>query len=191
MKDHPFSPLIPEGSRKLLVGTLPPESARFYFSNSSNTRLWDILRSIYHGSDEVYHGSNDLNENEKRKILNKLNIGITDIILKYERIFPDSTKDIHIIPKEYKDLIKTAIDNNIGELLFVYNTAYKWFIHSLTKEKPVRIRRLKEKYKLGLRREITFGDKTIKCILLPAPLNRGRRGETLEYKLQFYKDHII
>ncbi len=42
MRLHPFKPIIPDNAKKLLIGTLPPESAPFYYSNSSNTRLWDI-----------------------------------------------------------------------------------------------------------------------------------------------------
>src|SRR5689334_10599655 len=98
MPTHPFHPLFSKETRKLLIGTLPPEQVPFYFSNSSNTRLWDILKAIREKSDEVGRGGNNLSNAEKVKILDSLKIGISDIIYKYERDEYYSTKDKHIAP---------------------------------------------------------------------------------------------
>jgi G:T/U-mismatch repair DNA glycosylase len=190
MSYHPFKPLIPKNSKKLLIGTLPPESADFYFSNSSNTRLWDILKSIFNNSIELAKGSNKLDKIEKEDLLLALGIGITDIILEYNRSEPNSTKDIHIIPIKYNDLLKIAIDNDIDELLFIYASAYKWFVHSLTQEEPAMLSKLKGNYQIGLQEPIKIGDKIIKCTILPAPLNRGRKGQSLNFKLDYYKSAI-
>jgi G:T/U-mismatch repair DNA glycosylase len=108
MKTHPFKPLIPTGAKKLLVGTLPPESATAYFSNSANTRLWDILTSNDQNLSEVCSGTNKLSQTEKEKLLQRLKVGISDIIFQYDREEPDSTKDNHIIPRKYNDLIQLA-----------------------------------------------------------------------------------
>ena len=192
-KKHPFPPLIHKETRKLLVGTLPPANAKFYFSNSSNTRLWDILSSIDQGLSIVCKGSNGLGEKDKQAILKRLNLGITDIIYGYEREegFFDSTRDKHIIPKEYKKLIELSIQEDIDEILFVYQSAYKWFVHSMTGHEPVKLHTLKEKYNTGYLESVKVGDKDIKCALLPSPLNRGRKGENLTYKLHFYRKYIL
>jgi len=79
----------------------------------------------------------------------------------------------------------------IGELLFVYGSAFKWFIHSLEKVKPVRLIKIISRHIIGPQPSIEINGQTIKCILLPSPLNRGRKGETLEYKLAFYRRSIL
>ena len=189
MRHHPFKPEIPKGATKLLVGTLPPENVKFYFSNSSNTRLWDILKSIDENRPIISRGSNLLSKDEKRKILENLKVGITDIIYKYDRE-EETTKDQHIIPLEYQKLLDLAISKNINQLLFVYKNAYKWFLHSLENKSPVRIRKLKMRIEKGLQQEIIYKNKSIKCVVLPSPLNRGMSGENLEYKINYYKQMI-
>lgn len=191
MKTHPFKPQISKKTKKLLIGTLPPENVKFYFSNSSNTRLWDILKSLNENKEIICHGSNELNEVEKIKLLDSLKVGISDIIYEYKRDDFKSTKDKHIEPKKYNDLLQIAYDNNISELLFVYQSAYKWFLHSLEKVPPVRLFKIKQRFNIGSQSDVIYKGKTIKCVLLPSPLNRGRKGETLEYKIMFYKKHIL
>lgn len=191
MRKHPFEPQISKKSKKLLIGTLPPEGVKFYFSNSSNTRLWDILIAINEGKDVVGKGGNILSDDKKIAILDKLGIGICDIIYEYDRDYMDSTKDTHIDPRSYKDILQLAVDNGISELLFVYQSAYKWFLHSLIEKMPVRLTELKSKHNIGLQQEIEFEEKMIKCILLPSPLNRGRSGETLKFKLNIYREYIV
>lgn len=189
-KAHPFEPLISKKTKKLLVGTLPPESAREYFSNSPNTRLWDILKTVEANSNQVYRGSNNIPHEEKSKLLEKLGLGIADIIYKYDRTVHSSTKDKDIIPLEYFKLLDFAIWNGIEFLLFVYQNAYRWFEHSLLRETPVKINKLRQKYKSGFIREINYKGFSIKCILLPQPLNRGKKGETLVNKVNEYKTWI-
>lgn len=189
-KIHPFEPLISKKTKKLLVGTLPPESAKVYFSNSPNTRLWDILKAVEANSDQVSKGGNNMPHEEKSKLLEKLGLGIVDIIYRYDRIDNSSTKDKDIIPLEYFKLLDFAKKNRIEDLLFVYQNAYRWFEHSLLGVNPVKINKLREKYKSGFIREINYKGFSIKCILLPQPLNRGKKGETLVYKVNEYKKGI-
>jgi G:T/U-mismatch repair DNA glycosylase len=191
MKTHPFKPLISKATKKLLVGTLPPENVSFYFSHSSNTRLWDILSAVDQQSNFVSKGGNHLSDIKKMEILDSLGIGITDIIYRYKRDNNYSTKDTDIEPKEYLDLVKLAIDNNITELLFVYQSALKWFVHYLQKEPPVRLKKISMRFNIGPQNILVSENKNIKCTLLPAPLNRGAKGQNLTYKLAFYKTHIL
>lgn len=46
MLKHPFEPFIPNNAKKLIIGTLPPENIPYYYSNSPNTRMWDLLSAI-------------------------------------------------------------------------------------------------------------------------------------------------
>lgn len=188
---HPFKPLVNSKTKSLLVGTLPPESARFYFSNSSNTRLWDILKCIVDKEQFIRHGSNDLSPNKKEKILFELETRIYDIILEYDRDIMDSTKDKHIQPIKYSDILSLAKKEQLTKLLFVYKNAAKWFLHSLEAEKPKRVQRLKYEIEYGVFKTIKTKYGEIKCVLLPSPLNRGKKGETLEFKLATYQQEIL
>jgi G:T/U-mismatch repair DNA glycosylase len=191
MKIHPFKPLISKNTKKILVGTLPPENVSFYFSNSSNTRLWDILIAVKNNVDQITSGGNALDNFSKITILESLGLGISDIIYRYERDDYGSTKDLHIDPKEYSGLLQLAADNNISELLFVYQSALKWFFHSLGNVEPVRLKKLNTRFLVGPQQEVKFQNKIIKCTLLPAPLNRGVKGQTLKQKLGYYKKYIL
>ena len=188
---HPFNPLIFKSTRKLLIGTLPPEGVDFYFSNSSNTRLWDILQAIYLGNDVVGRGGNLLSKKEKNAVVEGLGIGISDIIYEYQREVESSTQDAHIIPVEYKNLLELAVEHGIKEFLFVYSSAYKWFLHSLTGNVPVVLRSLRGANKVGELEVFLYKGLSIKCVLVPSPLNRGRKGETMLSKLEVYRRYIL
>lgn len=187
---HPFDPIFFENTRKLIVGTLPPETATWYFSNSDNTRLWDMLKSISHDDESISQDSNSLSELEKSEILKSLDLGIFDIIKNYDRTKENSTKDSDIIPKKYNDIANFIIDSKVNKLLFVYRNAAKWFLHSLTGEAPILVSRVKTKLEYGEFHKFKVGNREISCVLLPSPLNRGKKGETLEYKLEIYRKEI-
>lgn len=115
---------------------------------------------------------------------------MTDIILEYERLTPNSTSDNHITPLRYNDLVKLAIDHDIDEFIFVYQSALKWFLHSQTGETPVSLTRLKGKYEIGHQPDIAIDGRQVKCTLLPSPLSRGTRGMTIIKKLELYRECI-
>jgi G:T/U-mismatch repair DNA glycosylase len=185
---HPFHPLISNTTRFLLIGTLPPEGVLYYFSNSCNTRLWDILATISEKSDKLKKNSIFLPNDKKEDILKSLNAGIFDVIYEYEREDMESTKDQHIIPIQYNNIVDLAMKHDVKKLLFVYQNAAKWFLHSLDSNEPVRISRLNTKIEYGNFKTLDNG---IECILLPSPLNRGKKGETLDYKLLQYKKWLL
>jgi G:T/U-mismatch repair DNA glycosylase len=190
IKTHKFGPKLFNNTRKILVGTLPPETAKMYFSNSTNTRLWDLLLSILNNDTVVAENTNQLDWNQKEEILKKLSLGITDIIQQYSRTDWDSVKDNHIIPIKYNKILKLIENTEVEEILFVYKNAARWFLHSLSKEEPKVISKLKYEIELGVFHELKFEDRTVKCILLPSPLNRGERGQTLPFKLEYYRKII-
>ncbi|GGC14427.1 hypothetical protein GCM10011386_02690 [Parapedobacter defluvii] len=129
-------------------------------------------------------------KNRKIQLLKDLNIGMTDIILEYERAVPKSPSDKDIIPKRYNDVLQLAVKHNIEEFLFVYQSAWKWFIHSQKGLPPVIMGRLTGLFLTGPQATITHQGKQIKCTLLPSPLGRGTKGLTLAIKLEMYKQYI-
>lgn len=191
-KKHPFSPIISKHSKSLLIGTLPPETAPFYFSNTPKTRLWDILYAIEQNESIVPKGKYLLPEQEKLKILENLSLSMVDIILEYERKDMNSVKDYDIIPHKYQNIISLIEEAEITQLLFLYKNAALWFLHSLTDESPKPINEIKK----GQIDSVNFysfrlNNREITCFLLPSPLNRGKKGETMDFKLKFYRGLIL
>jgi G:T/U-mismatch repair DNA glycosylase len=189
---HRFGPVIFENTTKLIIGTLPPDSAPYYYSNSRNTRFWDILKTISEKSDNICNGSYLLSTKDKNQVLKSLNLGLCDILKKYARLNPDSVDDNHIIPVEYFNLPEIIKETKIDTLLFVYQSAAKWFLHSLESDKPSHLHKVNNyMVKYGQFYSFLSGDKLVRCILLPNPLNRGRIGETIEMKLSDYRSAIF
>ncbi|MBN2402646.1 MAG: hypothetical protein JXN64_09615 [Spirochaetes bacterium] len=186
---HPFDPIIFKNTKYLLIGTLPPENAKFYFSNSPNTRLWDLLNSILKDKSIISRNSNELSIDEKCNILKKLSLGITDIILEYDRKKMNSTKDTDIIPKLYNNISEIIKGTEIDTLLFVYKNALKWFFEFISGKDPLPLSKIKSKI-IQSPSTSYINDKTIKLVLLPSPLNRGEKGQTLDFKLKFYEKII-
>jgi len=189
---HPFNPELINNSTNIIIGTLPPEGIDYYYSNSSKTRMWDILRSIQEKLDYVPKNSYKLSIENKKLILNKLNLSMTDIIYEYERK-NDTVKDIDIIPIKYNDIQNIVKETTIENYFFVYQSSLQWFLHSLTDEKPLMLNKLNKlkNVKYGKTLSIVVDSRTINCYLLPYPLNRGKKGETLEFKRNIYSKYLL
>lgn len=188
---HPFEPQILKDSKSIIIGTLPPDNIKFYYSNGSNTRIWDLLKSIQENMDNIPKGSYQLPIKGKKIILTKLNLSMADMILEYERK-QNSTDDRDIVPKKYNNIENIIKDTSIVNLLFVYESALKWFLHSLEQKEPIELKNLPEikNKEYGVICRVLLNEKSINCILLPNPLNRGKKGETLELKKEIYKKWI-
>lgn len=189
-KKHPFDPVIFRDSKSILIGTLPPETSPFYFSNTPKTRLWDLLYTLDNKQDVVSKNKYLLSIEEKLEILRNLNLSLTDIILEYDRRDMNSVEDSKIIPYSYRDILSLIKETKITQLLFLYKNAALWFLHSLTGENPRSIGLLNYKIDFGEFHKLTLNEKEITCTILPMPLNRGRKGESMAFKLGVYKGLI-
>lgn len=194
---HPFQPFIIKNSKSMVIGTLPPEPTQFpkninfYYSNSPNTRMWDLLKSIQEKTDIINRGSYKLLAKEKENILLNLNLSMADIIYEYERE-KESTQDKDIIPIKYFDIKQLIKNSSIINLLFVYKSAAKWFLHSLEDVTPAKLSTIRKTIDndYGVFYSFMFDNRLINCVLLPNPLNRGKKGYTLEIKKEIYKKWI-
>ena len=184
MKKHPFEPFLVKNSKKAIIGTVPPENINFYYSNSKNSRMWDILRAILNNSKDLPENGFALPKNAKEEILEKLKLSMFDIVYKYERK-NNSTKDKDIKPIEFLNVNKIIKNTQIENLIFVYKQAAKWFLKSMRENSKI-INKLNE----GEFYYYILNGKKIKCILLPAPLNRGSKNMTLLKKLEIYKKYL-
>ena len=176
----------------MIIGTLPPDRAKFYYSNSTNNRMWDILRAIENKRDELPKNSYRLPTDEKIKILKTLNLSMCDVILEYERK-NESVKDDDIIPLKYNDIADLIKGTSISNLLFVYQSALRWFLHSLKTETPLELKRVPklQNREYGEVDCVILNGRKTRCILLPNPLSRGKKGETLKKKVDIYKEWIV
>ncbi len=189
---HPFEPHVIKDSKSMIIGTLPPEGIEFYYSNSPNNRMWDILKSILDKTDTLPKGSYILPTDEKKMILSKLNLSMADIIYEYERE-KQSSKDTDIIPVEYFDIKRLINNSSITNLLFVYKSAAIWFLESLEGKKSVKLSRIKRDIGSSYDTFHSFilDGREINCILLPNPLSRGAKGWSLNRKKEVYEKQII
>ena len=187
---HPFKPFILQNSKNMIIGTLPPDNIEYYYSNSANTRMWDLLKSIKEKT-EIPRNSYLISKDDKQNLLTNLNLSMTDIILEYKRE-KDSTADKDIIPIKYNNIENIINNTSITNLLFVYKSALQWFLHSLDKKAPIKLSKLPplKNKEYDVIHTILLNQKSVNCILLPNPLNRGRKGQTLEVKKEIYKKYI-
>lgn len=86
---HPFAPYIPEGATKLLIGTIPPhrfcvhsldaeKDVDFYYGSKDNY-FWSLLSEATGIPLQYYKNCTEAVQ-ERKDLLAKLGIGITDII---------------------------------------------------------------------------------------------------------------
>ncbi len=74
--------------------------------------------------------------------------------------------------------------------LFLYKNAALWFLHSLNGQDPVPINQIRDKIHSPEFLTFNLNNRNISCTVLPMPLNRGKKGETIAYKLGIYKERI-
>jgi G:T/U-mismatch repair DNA glycosylase len=193
VREHPFKPIIIPNSTRMIIGTLPPEKSPFYYSNSVNNRLWDILLSIKENSLNLPKSTAKKSIELKLEVLNFLKLSMTDIIKKYTRKDFASSSDYNIVPLEYMPVNDIIFNTSVSSLLFVYKSAARWFLHYLKKATPRPISQIKENFpqKEGYFYEYNLNNRLIKCILLPNPLNRFTTREQLFIKKEIYQKYII
>ena len=85
---HPFEPFIPENATKLIIGTIPPyrfcvngelfnDDVRFYYGSRDN-EFWDLISKVT--NEKIVRENTEQAIEQRKSILKKLGIGITDII---------------------------------------------------------------------------------------------------------------
>jgi len=86
---HPYHPYVPENATKLIIGTIPPprfckehqclfEADVNYYYGSRDNYFWPLLEEIFETRFE--YSNNCKSIEQRQKLLESLNIGITDII---------------------------------------------------------------------------------------------------------------
>lgn len=120
---HPYSPYIPIGAKKLIVGTLPPP--RFttgelkpgdvdFCYGSRDGQLWKIIDRVFH-LDLIFENTWEAIQ-QRKTFLNQQNIGVCDIV---ECAFRDeiNATDVGIKKAELRPIISILKENKSVEML--------------------------------------------------------------------------
>lgn len=129
----PWPFYIPKNADKLILGTFPTIKEKryfdFFYPNIQNN-FWDILSEITRI--KLLEKSHNVNlVNERKVILDRLNLGIGDLGHKIIRT-RNSSSDFNIIPIEYSNIFQVLEDHvSINKLILTSstgpNSAYSWF----------------------------------------------------------------
>jgi G:T/U-mismatch repair DNA glycosylase len=128
---HPYEPFIPNGATKLIIGTIPPprfcnsesnlfeDDVNFYYGSRDNY-FWPLLEEIF-GENLEYNNSQQAII-QRKMLLEKLNIGITDIVAECIHKNKSATDD-NLDEASYKD-IKKLLDDNPNLETLIYTSEY-------------------------------------------------------------------
>lgn len=109
-ESHDWNHFIPEGATKLLIGTFPTEVGNrrhdFFYSSATN-RFWNTIGVLSNTNIQILNGANGISE--KKEVLKKLKLGLTDIGKKVYRQI-GSSNDHSLFPIEFMDIIQLTRD---------------------------------------------------------------------------------
>jgi G:T/U-mismatch repair DNA glycosylase len=126
INNHPFEPFLPHNTKRLIIGTIPPQ--RFcilgtplfeddvnFFYGSKDNYFWDLIGEIF--NKKFLKQNTEQAINQRKEFLKNEGIGITDIVETCERI-NNSASDKKLIITKYKDLKKILLNYNIDTLIY-------------------------------------------------------------------------
>ena len=111
---HPFEPFIPNGATKLIIGTIPPprfckepyklfeDDVNFYYGSRDNA-FWHLLQETF--DVKFQHKNSEDSIEERKQFLEKIGIGIMDIIAECNHI-NDFASDNKLNDIKHQDLKK-------------------------------------------------------------------------------------
>lgn len=174
---HPYSPFIPKGSTKLIIGTIPPQrfcksepefkdgDVNFYYGSRDNN-FWRIIKIAFNTNFDLKNTEKAVTQ--RMNWLSERKIAITDIVECC--IHKDgNASDESLIEIERKDLLKLLIANpEIKTLIYTsefvkkqINTKFSTY-HTISKENKKK-------------QTVTIGGKEYKVRILHSPSRSGLR----------------
>jgi G:T/U-mismatch repair DNA glycosylase len=182
---------VPPNASKLLIGTFPTSESKrqktfdFFYPNSQNP-MWEMLAKI---ANEPFNKSTFyLDKANAYKILNKLNLGITDMAFKVYRLGVTS-QDQGLFPLEFVDIFQilqkhTSINKLILTSKSGPNSVVSWFKNYCWQNNvKVKVTRKTTKFKLNL------DTKVYDVVIVPSTSNTYRRKDF--DKSKFYAEAIL
>lgn len=175
-EQHPWNWYIPKSATKLFIGTFPTHTRNrkhdFFYCSSTN-RFWEVLASVAGHSIELLNRANAIEE--RKEILEKLKLGLTDIgkIIYRQQ---GSSKDHSLFPVEFMDIFQILKDHPAIQLLIVSgnsqgNSSLSWFcIFCSLNDIKLNVKELKKQHET----EISMADRRVKVLLAYSPSRLSR-----------------
>jgi G:T/U-mismatch repair DNA glycosylase len=191
---HPYAPFIPENSRKLIVGTLPPprfttgelkEGDVDFCYGSRDGQLWPILNTIFELNLPFETSEEAIEKRKKFLIENK--IGICDIVASAKREKIDAS-DLGMQKVQLRDLVSVlGAHPTLTTLLFMGGKSKngpEYFFRRLIKKYDVGLSVISSEVPRIHEFRLPLTDRIIKTISLIAPSGAANRavGSLAAYK---------
>ena len=186
---HPYEPYIPENAAKLIIGTIPPYrfcipngerkscDVDFYYGSKDNS-FWKLISEV---TGENLHYENTAEAvNERKSLLNRMHIGITDII---ESCIHENQKsdDLSLTDIKQKDLTKLLADHKQIDTLIYTSQFVKAQVNKIADKSY-------HSWTGQPRRGSTcIGGKCYHVIVLYSPSPNALRGVSSEKRLEQYE----
>ena len=189
---HPWKWFAPANSRVLIVGTFPPATKNwsfdFFYPNKQNL-FWKIMASI--AEVELEHFVGEAAVNERKRVMQLLNVAITDMGYKIVRN-DNSSLDEKLEIVEYMDIWQMLDEcPTINKVLFTSSSglvsASGWFNDYL------KLKDIIHKFPAGLRprrSELRFKDRMIELGILYSPSKRAANRISFQQLVELYKNEI-
>lgn len=189
---HPWNWFAPENSRVLIVGTFPPTkrnwSFDFFYPNKANF-FWRIISRIT--GTELHYTAGELAVEERKNLLRKLNLAITDMGKHIIRN-ANSSLDENLAAVEFMNIFQILDENpGIRKIIFTSSSgkvsAARWFIEFLAAQG------IKHRFPTGkkpLRSEIQYQGRTIELVVLYSPSPRAANRISFDSLVALYENEI-
>lgn len=186
---HPYKPFIPQGATKLIVGTMPPyrfcikpqelfdNDVNFYYGSKDNY-FWNLMTEVT--STQLDYKNSEEAVNQRKALLTKLNIGITDIVEKCTH--NDGKSDDASLKEITHKPIKELLLQNPKIDTLIYTSAF--VIKQINQLADKSYHEWKIPRKVGI---ATINGKKYNVIVLYSPSPTALRSINAETRLAQYK----
>jgi G:T/U-mismatch repair DNA glycosylase len=190
---HPWNWFAPENSRVLIVGTFPPTkrnwSFDFFYPNKANF-FWRVIARI--AETELQYPAGDLAVEERKNLLRKLQVAVTDMgqhILRNA----NSSLDENLSIIEYMNIFRILDENpEIRKIIFTSSSgkesAARWFNQFLAGHE------IKHRFPTGkrpIKSAIEYRGKTIELVVLYSTSPRAANRMSFESLVELYRNEIL
>lgn len=193
VETHPWKWFAPKGCTILIAGTFPTAkhnwSYDFFYPNKRNL-FWNVMASI--ADEPLKFFSNDAAVEERKNILNKLKIAVTDMGYKIIRN-DNSSLDEKLSVVVYMDIFKILKENpQINKIIFTSSSgnasAAKWFSGFL------KIKKIQHKFPRGdkpVRSQFVYENSQIELTILYSTSPRAANRISFDKLVEMYRNEII
>lgn len=193
--NHPYETFIPKNSTKLIIGTIPPyrfctnegkknaelslNDVDFYYGSHDNY-FWELISNATNTELSFENSENAVKQ--RKELLCKLGIGITDIV---ERCIHNGGKSADndltdIIFRDIKSILNSENASDINTLIYTSELVKKLMNNIQDKSYHSCIDKAERKY------QVSINGKTYNVIVLYSPSPMALRSVSAEKRMEQY-----